>query len=398
MRKTVALAVVFLSGFTHTLSPLAIAQDANQRASGERAFEQALSPEQKNVWEGEQSLHLFEYQRDFKDYMPLWDAHFVGWPDYVQRPVGKPEIESSTVEEFKREPAPRHPFVAPEPLAIAVFGDVAVTHYFWPEADQTSPTVFRITHTWQRGLDGWHIIGGMSCKVPRSPDGRQTAASADAEQREVLKVSHAWLEAYNRRDLDAFARLTSDDFIGSTDDGIFMTKAALLKRMSTHPSQADQRINVRDVRMRVDGDTAIVNYRLSLTEEGFDNGKLVFELRRTEVFQKKNGTWLAIAAHDSNLPINHREPVKADPKTFKDYAGEYEHFRPGFTVTYRVEGDHLIDEWKGDKIEAFPMGKDTFFEREDLGWTTFVRGNQGRVTGYVYHYADGQLAAGRKIK
>lgn len=218
------------------------------------------------------------------------------------------------------------------------------------------------------------------------------------QQQEVWKASHYWLDAYNHRDLDAFARLTSDDFMGSTDDGIFMTKAALLKRMSTHPPQADQRINVRDVRVRVDGDTAIVNYRLSLSEAGFDNGKLIFELRRTEVFQKKSGAWLAIAAHDSNLPINHREPVNADPKTFKDYAGQYEHFRPGFMVTYTVEGDHLIDEWKGDKIEAFPMGKDTFFEREDLGWTTFVRDKQGRVTGYVYHYADGQQAAGRRIK
>jgi hypothetical protein len=44
------------------------------------------------------------------------------------------------------------------------------------------------------------------------------------------------------------------------------------------------------------------------------------------------------------------------------------------------------------------MAKDTFFEREDLGWTTFVRDNQGRVTGYVYHYADGQQATGKKIK
>ena len=38
----------------------------------------------------------------------------------------------------------------------------------------------------------------------------------------------------------------------------------------------------------------------------------------------------------------------------------------GFPATYTVEGDHLIDEWKGEKTEAFPMAKDTFFEREDL--------------------------------
>ena len=226
----------------------------------------------------------------------------------------------------------------------------------------------------------------------------QESPSLTPQQQEVWKVSEEWRDAYNRRDLDAFARFTVDDFIGSTDDGIFMSKAGLLKRLSTHPAEADQRKNVRDVRVRVNGDTGLVNYRFSLTEEGFDNGRLRFELRRTEVFQKSNGAWLAIAAHDSLLPITHREPVKADPKTFMDYAGQYEHFRPGFTVTYTVEGDHLIHQWKGDKLEAFPMGEDTFFAREDLGWTTFVRDKQGRVKGYVYHYADGQQATGKKIK
>jgi ketosteroid isomerase-like protein len=180
------------------------------------------------------------------------------------------------------------------------------------------------------------------------------------QQQEVWKVSQAWLDAYNHRDLDAFARLTADDFIGATDDGIFMSKAGLLHRLSTHPPEADQRKNVREVRVRVNGDTAVVNYRLSLTEEGFDNAKLIFELRRTEVFQKSNGAWLAVAAHDSLLPVNHREPVKADPKTLRDYAGQYEHFRPGFMATYTVQGDHLIDEWKGDKIEAFPWEKIPF--------------------------------------
>ena len=34
-----------------------------------------------------------------------------------------------------------------------------------------------------------------------------------------------------RRDLDAFARLTVDDSLARLDDGIFMSKAGLLKRL-----------------------------------------------------------------------------------------------------------------------------------------------------------------------
>jgi len=396
MSKTLALTVLLLIGI----------------AKGQLSQAQ-LSPEQAEVWKGEENYFRFLNEKDLNSYMSLWDPRFTGWPDYEPLPVHKSAIEAGTREEFKIQPSEHYP--APTPVAVTVFGDVAITDYFWPENDKIFPYIYRITHTWQKGRQGWHIIGGMSCEVPRNSQGPGPKTESDSEpssvsapntglpaltpeQAEVWKVSQSWLSAYNHRDLDTFARLTADDFIGSTDDGIFMTKAGVLKRLATHPPDADQRQNARDIRVRLDGDTAVVNYRFSLVEHGFENQVLSFELRRTEVFQKKNSGWLAIAAHDSNLPINHREPVKTDPATFKDYAGEYEYFRPGFVNTYTVEGERLIDGWKGDKIEAFPMGNDTFFEREDLGWTTFLRDQQGRVTGYIYHYADGQVTTGRKIK
>jgi ketosteroid isomerase-like protein len=109
----------------------------------------------------------------------------------------------------------------------------------------------------------------------------QETPSLTLQQQEVWKVSQEWRDAYNRLDLDSFARLTVDDFIGSTDDGIFMSKAGLLKRLSTHPPEADQRKNVRDVRVRVNGDTGVVNYRLSLTEEGFDDSGTIMGSSRT---------------------------------------------------------------------------------------------------------------------
>jgi ketosteroid isomerase-like protein len=217
------------------------------------------------------------------------------------------------------------------------------------------------------------------------------------QQQEVIKVSEAWRDAFNHRDLETFAHYVADDFIGSADDGIFMTKARLLKRLAAHSPEEEQRGDVRDVRARVDGDLAVVNYLVTVTEGGFQPKPLSFQFRRTEFFQKKDGTWFAVAAHESQVLINHRVPVKIDSRTLNDYEGQYT-FRPGFPATYTVEGDHLIDEFKGEKTEAFPMAEDTFFEREDLGWTTFVRDKQGRVTGYVYHYADGQQATGKKIK
>jgi CubicO group peptidase (beta-lactamase class C family)/ketosteroid isomerase-like protein len=148
--------------------PASAVQKPDQSPKSNRRTAQKLSSQQQDVWKGEQDSFRYLNTKDLKAYMSMWDANFVGWPDYNDRPVRKADIQSSAVEEFRTSQTPSQPLPAPQPEAVAVFGDVAVTHYFWPEVDQTSPTIYRITHTWQRGRDGWHIIGGMSCPVPRS--------------------------------------------------------------------------------------------------------------------------------------------------------------------------------------------------------------------------------------
>ncbi len=160
-----AARLLFLCSLVHAQAPLNTPPgDGNVSASA-----QQLSPAQKEVWAAEETMHRSEQQRDMKLFLSLWDDNFVGWPDYEPRPVRKPEIVEGTVEEFQTPQTPGPALPAPKPEAIGMFGDFAITHYFWPEADQTSPTVFRTTHTWQKGPQGWRIIGGMSCEVPRPP-------------------------------------------------------------------------------------------------------------------------------------------------------------------------------------------------------------------------------------
>ena len=370
------VAAIYIPLLGNSKSQTSASDASKSTASVPRA--QPLSPQEAEVWKGEENLHTYEQQKDLKRYLSVWDEHFVGWPDYDQRPAYKPEFEASAAEEFKEPGTTSPPLPPPRPEAIGLFGDVAVTHYFWPEADQSSPTVFRITHTWQKGPAGWHIIGGMSCEVPRSggakaseearpddvatldhiieasyqalsgpvgaprqwkrylslldPQARLVSSSTDAagqirtvrwsrdeyaasandylvktgftdrklgcttnqfgnvatvrcgfegleqsklvergvaiyqlysdgqrwwiqsvvwdqerpgnpvpaellirafnpviEQQEVWKTSQAWRYAFNRRDLDAVVRYLDDDFLGSADDGVFLSKARLLK-------------------------------------------------------------------------------------------------------------------------------------------------------------------------
>jgi hypothetical protein len=127
---------------------------------------------------------------------------------------------------------------------------------------------------------------------------------------------------------------------------------------------------------------------------------LAFHRRRSEFFRKTDGKWLAVAAHESPVPVDFRKPEKVDPKMLKDYAGQHDWPRHAARDidTYTMEDGRLMSEWRGTKRECFPMGKDTFFARDDIGSWNFVRNKQGRVTSYVYQYPDGQEIVARKIE
>jgi ketosteroid isomerase-like protein len=127
-----------------------------------------LSPQQAEVWNEEQNFFRYLNAKDLKSSLSLWDDNFVGWPDYQERPVRKADIASDTAEDFRTAKSDAPPIPLPKPESVSVYGDVAVTFYFWPEADQSSPNIYRITHTWRKGPKGWRIIAGMSCAVPRS--------------------------------------------------------------------------------------------------------------------------------------------------------------------------------------------------------------------------------------
>src|SRR5215471_10478132 len=117
-----------------------------------------LSPQQAEVWKQEVNYFQYLQARDFKKYMSLWDDRFVGWPGYLENPVGKREIEKEVAEEFRA--AQTTPTAVPKPESIVVSGAVAVTYYFLNLTDGSSQFRYRVSHTWLKGPSGWHIIGG----------------------------------------------------------------------------------------------------------------------------------------------------------------------------------------------------------------------------------------------
>ena len=128
-----------------------------------------------------------------------------------------------------------------------------------------------------------------------------TAPPLTANEEEVVKVSRAWLDARNHRDLEAFAAFMSDDFIGSTDIGERTTKEWTVDWLSKRRPEGEQKVDLRDVQVHLEGDTAIVNYLITV-RKGWGKTVVINNRRRTEVFKKNSEKWLAIAAHESDLP------------------------------------------------------------------------------------------------
>jgi len=221
----------------------------------------------------------------------------------------------------------------------------------------------------------------------------------ESDKEAVIKTSQAWNDAFNRRDLEAYGRHMSDGFVGTTDEAPPMTKAALIHFLSGRPLEYVQRKEAHDFDVHIFGDTAILTYAFT-SFNAWGDTMIKFPSRRIEVFKKNGGGWLAVASQQCYVPTNHRTPIDIDSKVLMDYVGEYDWPRHDVRDIdkYRIEDGQLMGEWRGDKRQFLPMQKDTFFTRDDLGWTTFVRDPQGRVTGYVYHWADGQEIMAKKIR
>jgi hypothetical protein len=154
----------------------------------------------------------------------------------------------------------------------------------------------------------------------------------------------------------------------------------------------------RDYVIHVYGNTAVLNYRLTLHEQ-FTDSDIISEQRYTETYIKQNGSWLLVAKHWTNLPVNFHKPVAVDTSVYKDYVGQYS-WRPlddPETVSLK-DGKLWTDFGEHMDQEYFPLGAETFFVKTDLGSITFVRDAQGHVTGYTYHRWDGQEIHAKKIK
>lgn len=117
----------------------------------------------------------------------------------------------------------------------------------------------------------------------------QAAARSDLE--ELLDLNRDYIRSVQHSDVRRFQEILAEDFLCSNPDGSLVDRAAFLEQ--TARPVAISGITAHDVNVRLMGDVAIIHARTTYTLPDGRPGAG----RYTDVWARRNGRWLAVAAH-----------------------------------------------------------------------------------------------------
>lgn len=110
-------------------------------------------------------------------------------------------------------------------------------------------------------------------------------------EEQLIQLDRAWTSAELKGDKKACEAMLADDYVGTTQRGQLENKQQYLASVTPN---ADM-VKADDYRITIHGDIAIMTHRS--TVEGVRN----IQFRSTHVWQKRQGKWLLIAHHGSQV-------------------------------------------------------------------------------------------------
>jgi len=118
-------------------------------------------------------------------------------------------------------------------------------------------------------------------------------------EQELIKLENEWGQAFYKRDIAFADRFLADDYTGTEEKGIVMTKAQELEDLKSGVHLSTSGVQ-DDIRVRVYGDAAVVTGRT--TVKGQYKGKeFTSRYRWTHTFIRRDGRWQCVASHISRI-------------------------------------------------------------------------------------------------
>src|SRR2546425_6683991 len=213
-------------------------------------------------------------------------------------------------------------------------------------------------------------------------------------EQQIINLERERIKAFAQADRAAFERLVTDDLTITHGYGEVLTKAQemAVMRPST-PERPLPALSIEDSKVRVYGDAAGMTGSLVETTR---DGRRELVLRFTNTYVKQQGQWRMVAGQLTTLS-RERAIAKVDPKIYDAYVGQYRNPRGRILAVMR-EGDKLMIEVGGQRVEIFPESETQFFFKEDDVLLVFVTDEQGRVVRLVNRRPNGDVIQEVKIK
>ena len=113
----------------------------------------------------------------------------------------------------------------------------------------------------------------------------------DADIDILQKLNVGYMKSVQMSDVRWFERNLAEDFLNSNPDGSLVDRAGFLKQIA--PPATISSLAASDVRIRIMGDIAIIHGRTTYTKA---DGQAAAG-RYTDVWARRKGQWLCVAAH-----------------------------------------------------------------------------------------------------
>jgi ketosteroid isomerase-like protein len=118
-----------------------------------------------------------------------------------------------------------------------------------------------------------------------------TTMPAKSDLETLLELNADYIRSVQTSDVSRFDQILAEDFVCTNPDGSFVDRENFLKQTARPVAVSD--LAAHDVMLRVIGDCAVINAR---TTYRMPDGRAGAG-RYTDVWARRNGQWLAIAAH-----------------------------------------------------------------------------------------------------
>jgi Domain of unknown function (DUF4440) len=123
----------------------------------------------------------------------------------------------------------------------------------------------------------------------------QTSESDSSDREVLLELNRNYVRSALESDVRRYSENLSEDFYITAPDGVLLNREAFLKRIaSPYPGTEAEAV---DVMIRILGDVAIIH-------SGYRDKKLNGDIgfgRYTDIYERRNGRWLCVAAHFMRL-------------------------------------------------------------------------------------------------